>query len=124
MGRHHLVRHDTQAVLTVDLIDRPTGLPIPVDGAAVVRMYTRADNTTLVLDTIIATKLTGQTMSDGTLDSSVATPGLGGRVQFALPLSFTQREVGYYEGEIEITSAAGLISTVYDVEKFSIREDF
>lgn len=122
--RDHITRHDTQVVLTVDLSDRPTQQPIDVSGAAVVRMYLRAEGGDVILDTVVATKLPGQTLSDGTLDGSITTPGGGGRVQFALPLTFTAREPGYYEGEIEITLSAGTIQTVYDIEKLSIRDDF
>lgn len=122
--RHHIVQDDTAAVMTVDLVDRPTGQPIDVSGATVVNLYLRAEDTDTILDTVLATKLSGRTMEDGTLDSSVVTLGAGGRVQFAMPITFTQRAAGQYEGEIEITYSGGAIQTVYDMVQFSIRTDF
>jgi hypothetical protein len=115
--RHRVVQGDTQALLTVDLSDRPSRGPIDVSGVAVVRMWT-------VLDTVIATKLPGQLLDDGTLDHSIATLGQGGRVQFLLPQTFTGRPGGYYEGEIEVTLNTGTVITVYDIVKISIRADF
>jgi len=122
--RLHIVKDDTQAQLTVALTERANNAPIDVSGAAIVRMYTRQDNTTTVLDTIEATKLPGRVLDDTTLDTTVTTPGQGGRVQFDLPPAFTGRDPGLYEGEIEITFESGLIKTVYEVVKFSIRADF
>lgn len=122
--RLHVTQNDTQAVLTVDLQDRPTGLPIDVSGVAVVRLYLRLENTIVVLVTVVGVKLPGQTLTDGTLDATVTTPGQGGRVQFSLPINFTSLAPGYYEGEIEITMNTGLIQTVYDRPKISLRADF
>jgi hypothetical protein len=123
--RHRVVQGDTQALLTVDLSDRPSRGPIDVSGVAVVRMYLRADPSDgTVLDTVIATKLPGQLLDDGTLDHSIATLGQGGRVQFLLPQTFTGRPGGYYEGEIEVTLNTGTVITVYDIVKISIRADF
>lgn len=122
--RHKVVKDDTRLVLTVDLTDRATGYAINVSGQAIVRLYLRAENQPVVLDTVFADKLTGRTLDDGTLDSTVVDPGAGGRVQFRIPYTFTSRDPGLYEGEIEITFADGLIQSVYDTLKFAIRADF
>lgn len=122
--RHKVVQNDTDVALTIDLIDRASGEPLDVSGATVVRLYTRAEGSSVILDTVEGDKLTGRRLPDGTLDATVAVPGQGGRVVFNMPTSFTARDPGLYEGEIEITFESGLIQTVYDLAKFSIRPDF
>lgn len=121
--RHRLVQGDTAPTYIVSLTNQATGRPIDVS-AATVRMRFRAEGSATVIETLVGSKLAGKRRLNGTVDASDATPGKGGRVEFAWSPSTLAGAPGYYEGEIEITFAGGLIQTVDELQKFSIRADF
>lgn len=108
MAAIKLVRGDNRPYITLTLTDS-TGTVIDVsDGATTVVVYFRAAGSSTILATLSTTKING---------------GVDGQVKFNFPGTTLDVEPGGYEGEIEI-SFAGEIQTVYQVLKFTVREDF
>ncbi len=123
-NRIRLVQGDTRPDIIVDMVDRATWDPIDVsDAGASVYLKFRQANSDTVLTTITAEKLTGQLLSDGNIDTSVTTPGAGGRVMFSWPAGALDVDKGYYEGEVSINFSDSTIQTVYDLIQFYVRED-
>lgn len=123
--RIRLVQGDTTPPIVVSIKSESTHLPLDLsDGGTTVFMRFRAAGTTTVLETLTGTKLTGQLMEDGTLDTTVTPAGRGGRVQFDWGSNSLDRDPGNYEGEIEITFGDGSVQTVYELLRFTLREDF
>ena len=75
---------------------------------ATVVVHFRANGGSTVLSTLQCTKLNG---------------GVGGEVSFNFPGQTLNVEPGSYEGEIEI-DFAGEKQTVYELLKFTVREQF
>lgn len=123
--RIKLVQGDTRPSIIVDMLDRSTWAPIDVSAAGtVVTMKFKAVGSDTILQTITATKLTGQLLPDGTTDPSVSPAGAGGRVSFAWPTGALDVDQGNYEGEISIAFADGTLQTIYDTLSFYVRADF
>lgn len=120
-----LVRGDSKPDIVVNLNDRTTWDYLDVsDASTSVTMKFRKRGTSDVLQTLTADKLTGGLQADGTIDTTVATPGAGGRVQFSWPVGSLDIDPGYYEGEVSINFPGGIVQTLHDVLKFSVRADF
>lgn len=105
-----LVQGDTKPQVRVTLTDESSGSPIDITGATP-RMRFRAVGSTTVLDT-----LTGSVLD-----------GANGVAVFLWNPTTLDVPAGEYEGEIEVTFAAGQgggVQTVYDLLKFKVREDF
>jgi hypothetical protein len=57
--------------------------------------------------------------------TGTVTDGPNGIVVFAMSATALSGDPGDYEGEIQVTFAAGAgVQTVYDVLRFRVREDF
>lgn len=121
--RIKLVQNDTQPPLVVSLTDHESGSPIDVSGAAVVLKFREVGLTTLQA-TLSGTLLAGYIDEDGAINTDDETLGAGGRVSFAWVSPALEGPAGQYEGEIQITYAGGTIQTIYEVLKFTVREDF
>lgn len=120
-----LVQGDTKPDIIVALNDRMDGSYINVsDANASVVMKFRKRGTTAVLQEMEGTKLTGGLQADGTIDTTITTPGAGGRVSFTWQPGALDVDPGYYEGEITVTYANGSVQTLHDIVKFSLRADF
>lgn len=91
---------------TLDANNSATWAPIDVTGATV-RLRLRELGSTTVKSTLTCT----------------ITNGTGGKVATDFPTG-TLDSAGTFEGEIEITFAAGGIQTVYDLLKLQVRSDF
>lgn len=91
---------------TLDPNNSATWAPIDVTGATV-RLRLRELGSTTVKSTLTCT----------------ITNGTGGKVATDFPTG-TLDSAGTFEGEIEITFAAGGIQTVYDLLKLQVRSDF
>ena len=91
---------------TLDPNNSATWAPIDVTGATV-RLRIRELGSTTVKNTLTCT----------------VTDGTGGKVVTDFPAG-TLDAAGTFEGEIEITFAAGGIQTVYDLVKLKVRGDF
>lgn len=120
-----LVQGDTKPYIVVSLTDESTGDPIDVS-SGVTALKFRATGSDTILFSVPGIKIAGKLNADGTVTSTgtYATPGKGGRVQFAWRDGDLNQSAGDYEGEIEITYSDGSIQTVYDLLKFKIRGDF
>lgn len=105
--RIKLVRNDTRPSLLLTLTDEETGAAIDITSATC-KMYFRRVGETTILDT-----LTG-----------VVNDGPNGIVTF--PWNATTLDVppGSYEGEVEITFQDLTVQTMYNLLKFTVREDF
>lgn len=104
-----LVRNDTGPQLKLTLTDQNTGVPADLLGATVtLRLRASGDSAILVTRT-------------GFLNPDTATQG---EVIFTWATGDLDLPAGAYEGEVEVVFADGLRQTVYEVLKFSIREDF
>lgn len=121
--RIKLVANDSQPAVLVSMTDHDSGLPIDVSAATTVLKF-RADGKTTLIATLTGTKLVGLRNPDGTIDSSNATVGAGGRVSFAWGSALAGLSAGQYEGEIQITYADTTVQTPYEILKFTVREDF
>lgn len=103
-----LVRGDNRPYVTITLTDS-SGTAIDLsDSQTTVVVYFRAQGTTTVLTTLATTKINS---------------GTTGQVKFNFPGSTLNVDPGSYEGEIEI-SFNGEKQTVYEVLKFTVREQF
>lgn len=124
-SRIKLVQGDLLPDIVVAMVDRTTWAPVDVSASdTVVRLKFRHSRGTDVLTTITAEKLTGQLLADGDIDTSVTTPGAGGRVKFTWPAGSLDVDAGHYEGEISISYGGGTtVQTVYDRVHFTVRED-
>tara|TARA_R110002012_G_scaffold264638_1_gene448031 strand:+ start:249 stop:623 length:375 start_codon:yes stop_codon:yes gene_type:complete len=91
---------------TLDANNSATWAPIDVTGATV-RLRLRELGSTTVKSTLTCSITNGQ----------------GGKVATNFPAG-TLDAAGTFEGEIEITFAAGGIQTVYDLLKLQVRSDF
>lgn len=106
--RIKLVRKDTAPSIVFTLTDDVTGNAIDISNVAtVVRLKFRKEGTTSLLQTIICTK-----------------PGGVNVVKATWPAASLDVEPGYYESEIEITFADGSVQTVYELQKYDLRQDF
>jgi len=91
---------------TLDANDSTTWAPINVSGASVK----------------LRLRELGSTSVKSTLTCSV-TDGSNGKVATDFPTG-TLDTAGTFEGELEVTFAAGGIQTVHDLIKFKVRSDF
>ena len=125
-SRIKLVKDDTGPTLVFSLTDEFTGDPIDLSNIGTTMLFKfRAVGSTTVKASISMTKLVGFLNDDGTINSNPPydVAGAGGRCQMAWSASALDT-VGEFEAEIEITFSTGVIQTVYDLLKFSIRADF
>lgn len=106
----NLVRGDTGPDITITLYDAASNAPIDVSGGSdVVRMHFRKEGQVGAPE---VTTITG-IRSNG---------GADGVVTFIWPIGALD-EVGYYEGEFEITFTSGKQETVPDKQRFYVRDD-
>lgn len=103
--RIKLVQNDNRPYITLTLTDPATGSAINLTGATVV-VYFRAAGSSTVLATL----------------STSITNAAGGVCRFNFPGSTLNVDAGAYEGEVEITFPGGDVQTVYDLLKFTVRE--
>ena len=118
MARIRLVQNDTPT-LTFYLYDDTTGLPINLVGSTV-SLAIRAVNTTTVLLSIPGTLLAGGVAMDGTIDTTITTPGIGGRVSFTFTTGQLNLPAGYYDAQVQYVNGSN-ISTVYETLQIEIR---
>lgn len=104
-----LVKGDERPVIVVTLTDDVTGNPIDLSvSTTTVSVKFRQAGTTTVLSTISCSKLSG---------------GTTGQVQFSFVGGVLDVAAGTYEGEIVI-NFNGELQTVFDVMRFTVRENF
>jgi hypothetical protein len=104
-----LVKGNSKPDIIVTLTDDSTGGAIDLSaGTTAITVKFRKQNTTTVLSTITANKVSG---------------GTGGQVQFDFAGGVLNVDPGMYEGEVNI-DFNGAIQTVYDVIKFRVRDNF
>lgn len=97
-------RPQVQATIT----DENTGAVVDITGATVIMKFRQSGSTT-IQDTI----------------TGIITDGPNGVCVFAMSALAMSGDPGNYEGEIQVTFAAGGgIQTVYDPLRFRMREDF
>lgn len=101
-----LVRDDSGGQWSVELVDKRSGLPIDLSNATGAVMYLRKKGTTTVLATI---------------NMVIESPATSGVLSLVWPL--LNYEPGHYEGEIAIALTGGGTQTVYDLQRFYIRDD-
>lgn len=102
-----LVSGDTRPYITLTLTGEDGVTPIDITDATVAVAF-RAAGTTLVLSTLACTALTP----------------LEGICRFNFPSPALDVPAGNYEGEVEITFSDLSKQTIYDILKFSVREQF
>lgn len=104
---HYLVKGDTGSQLKVTLTRNDTGTPVDltVPGTGV-KLYVKPRGSNTLSFTI-----------NGTLFAN-------GEVIFPFTTELISISPGFYDGEIEYTSAAGKIESVYETLKFQVRDDF
>lgn len=121
----NLVAGDTGPNIIAQLTDDVSKLPVDLSagGTSAVLKF-RKVGTTVLLDTLTGTKLTGFYREDGTFDASYAAAGSGGRLSFAWnPLTLAGL-VGPYEGSITVTFPGPVVQTVYQTIGFTVRPSF
>lgn len=119
-----LVRGDTGPQIKVVVTDQ-FSVPVDISGATV-RLRFRASGSAPLLATLLGTLVAGLENADGSITSTAPynIAGVGGRVVFSWGANDLLVPAGAYEGEIETTFAGGTVQTVYDLLKFSVREQF
>lgn len=104
-----LVQGDTGPQLQLTLTDEVTGLPIDLTGATVTMKFRASgDETTLLTRTAFINPETA-------LNGLCVVHWLTGDLDV---------EPGSYEGEIEVVFQDAMRQTVYDLLKFTLRQDF
>ena len=104
-----LVQGDTSPQLKVTLTRKDTGLVEDLTGSTVKLHFRKKATTTLLFS------ITGQSTSDEATD---------GITIFAFSNTQLDLNPGKYEGEIEVTTDAGVKESVYEIVDFVLREDF
>lgn len=121
-----LVQGDTRPQLRFSVTDPNTGLPIDFSNVATtVRFKFRAAGSEATKETIVCTKMVGRVQESGAIDTTPPydTAGAGGRV--ALNWTATSLDTsGDFEGELEVTFDDGTVQTVFDLVKFTVRDQF
>jgi hypothetical protein len=106
-GRIKLVQGDTRPFIRIILRDGD-GTPINVTGATVVFKFREHG----MLETLFTTPCI------------LPTGGGDGQAVLVFPEGSLDVPPGHYEGEIEIQYGMGDVQTVYDLMKFTVREQF
>jgi hypothetical protein len=119
------VRGDTRPQLKFTINDENTGTFVDITGATVLLKF-RAAGSSTILFTRTGVLLTGLDQADGsiTYDPPYNVAGAGGRVAFDFAAGNLDLDAGAYEGELEVTFYGGGVQTVYNPQKFTIRDDF
>ena len=119
-----LVQGDTRPTLVVSLTDQNTGLPISISGSTPVLKF-RASGSTTVKATLTGILLPGIVLSDGTVNTNAPynVAGSGGRCAFGWTSTALDTS-GSFEGEIQVTFSDSTIQSVFDLLKFTVREEF
>jgi hypothetical protein len=107
-SRIKLVKNDNRPDIELTLTNQATGAAIDVSAATVVVKF-RAEGGSEVLAELACTNVT---------------EGDDGKVTFNFPDATLDVDPGNYEGEIEITHENGDKQTVYEVLKFTVRDEF
>lgn len=120
-----LVRGDTRPQLRFTINDENTGAFVDITGATVLLKF-RASGSSAILFTRTGVLLSGLEQADGSITYAPPydTAGAGGRVAFDFVAGNLDLDAGAYEGELEVTFSDGAIQTVYNPQKFTIRDDF
>lgn len=105
--RIKLVQGDTRPQIQLTLTEEESGAAVDIT-AATCKLYFRRTGSTTVLDTL-----------DG-----IVNDGPNGVVTFPWNANTLNVDAGSYEGEVEIVFSSGKKQTMYDVLKFTVREDF
>lgn len=103
-----LVAGDTRPYIKVTLKDAD-GTAINVSGSTSVYFKFRASGSTTTLFTVTCTKPNG---------------GADGVIAFNFPVGGLNVSAGQYEGEIEVAFTPTDIQTVYELIKFTVRDQF
>jgi hypothetical protein len=112
---------DTTANLDLVVRTRATLATVDLTTATSIDMRFRAEGTTTLITTLTGEKLAGEVLNNGVIDTTSAALGEHGRVRFDLA-PVLDEDPGYYEGEIVITYADGLVQTLLDRLNFTLRE--
>lgn len=104
-----LVRKDNRPFVKLVLTASDGVTPLDVSTAFSLVVYFRAAGSETILSTLTCTRPNG---------------GADGLIQFNFPDNTLDVPPGRYEGEVEVTWAAGDVQTVYQLLKFQLREDF
>jgi len=109
MSKISLVQGDTGPQIKVSLTRSDTGTAEDLTGATVKLHFRKKDTTTVLFS------LTNQSGTDN----------LGnGICYFVFSSGQLDLAAGYYEGEVEVLTDAGIRETVYEIVEFYLREDF
>lgn len=121
-----LVVGDTQEIVSV-LTDRVTGQPVDLSHAETsIKLKVRKVDATELKGEVAYTKLTGLVKKNGAIDttSPYDVAGKGGRCLASCPVDLFD-EAGDYEAEIEVTfGAADQVRTVFELQRFTVRDQF
>lgn len=119
-----LVQGDTKPQVAFSIKDSTTGDVVNLVGATV-RLKFRELGSSTIKNTITCSLLSGKQMPDGSI-SNVApydVAGAGGRAILEWPEGALDT-AGEFEGELEVTFYDGTVQTVYDRQRFTVREQF
>lgn len=108
-NRIKLVRGDTKPQIRLTLTNEEDGQPINLTGATVTLHFRAFES-----DTVLFSRL-------AFINPQYATSGIA---YIDWEEDDLDQEAGLYEGEIEIILADGSRETIYDILKFTLREDF
>lgn len=122
-----LVQGDTGPQLVLSLTDRATLAPIDLSGAGTsIKLHFREMGSDTIKESIPCFPIAGYTDPDTGVTTSAApydVAGKGGRM--AMNWTATAlNDAGEFEGEVEITFSDGVIQTVYDTLRFTVREQY
>ena len=95
--------------IKVSLTRSDTGTAEDLAGAAVKLHFRKKDTTTVLFS------LTNQSGTDN-LENGIC--------YFVFSSGQLDLDAGYYEGEVEVVTDAGIRETVYEIVEFYLREDF
>ncbi len=112
---------DTTANLDIVVRTRSDQAVVDMTTVTSIVMRFRAEGTTTLITTLTGELLSGKVLNNGVIDTTSAVLGKYGRARFDL-VPVLDEAAGYYEGEIVITYADGLVQTLLDRLNFTLRE--
>ena len=107
MARIELVQTDNSPSISLRIWDGDTKLPIDLSLATGVNLLIQSQTEDVLLQTLGGTPLAGAVSDDGTIDTTVTTPGKAGRVSFTFSNALMATlGNGYFDAQVQITYAA------------------
>jgi len=103
MARIQLVQTDNNPTVNLRIWDGDTKLAVDLSLALSVNLLIQSQTEEVLLQTITGTRLAGAVSNDGTIDTTVTTPGKAGRVAFTFSNALMATlGNGYFDAQVQL----------------------